>query len=237
MQPTPTKASKTVPGKTVLENQQTETIPEQNVPEQTVPEQTVPEQDASKQVAPDLQTTEPEQQPEPPIIDLTSSDQQTASDQPSTSHTTQSEPSTIPDYILESEYIDEQLIKLSDEIQTLILRRTVPVPPIHYLDQWMDLKKSFDDLLDKLSSKCVSSHSAMLQKMLDDMHEAARVKELSYVPMLDITPFYPEEEYISRATRIHAGYKRRLREKDELLKKKDEQIKYLLEQMYKQTQP
>nr|ABE88101.1 hypothetical protein MtrDRAFT_AC147431g57v2 [Medicago truncatula] len=225
MQPTPTKASKTVPGKTVLENQQTETIPEQTVPEQTVPEQTVPEQDASEQVAseqvaPDQQTTseqiasdqttEPEQQPEPPIIDLTS-------DQPSTSNSTQTQPSPIPDSILETEYIEEQLIRLSDEIQALILRRTVPVPPIHYYDQWMDLEKSFLDLMSQLRTKCVSSHSAMLKKLLDDLHEAAKEKEMDFVPLLDITPFYPEEEYITRAARIQAGYKRRMREKNELL--------------------
>ncbi|RHN55346.1 hypothetical protein MtrunA17_Chr5g0416811 [Medicago truncatula] len=226
MQPTPTKASKTVPEKTVLETQ-TET--------QTIPEQTVQEQTASEQVAPDQttsdQTTEQQQQPDSPtIIDLTS-------DKPSTSHTTQTEPSPIPDHILESEYIEEQLIRLSDEIQALILRRTVPAPPIHYYDQWMDLQKSFDELLDQLRTKCVSSHSAMLKKLLDDMHEAAKEKELSFVPLLDITPFYPEEEYITRAARIQAGYKRRMREKDELLQKKDDQIKYLLEQLYKQAQP
>lgn len=101
----------------------------------------------------------------------------------------------------------------------------------------MDLQKSFDELLDQLRTKCVSSHSAMLKKLLDEMHEAAKEKELNYVPLLDITPFYPEEEYITRAARIHAGLKRRMREKDELLQKKDDQIKYLLEQLYKQAQP
>ncbi|KEH28307.1 hypothetical protein MTR_5g084777 [Medicago truncatula] len=232
MQPTPTKASKTVSEKTVLETQtETQTIPEQTVQEQTASEQVAPDQTTSDQHIPSDQTTEQQQQPDSPtIIDLTS-------DQPSTSNTTQTEPSLIPDHILESEYIEEQLIRLSDEIQTLILRRTVPVPPIHYYDQWMDLQKSFDELLDQLRTKCVSSHSAMLKKLLDDMHEAAKEKELNFVPLLDITPFYPEEEYITRAARIQAGYKRRMREKDELLQKKDDQIKYLLEQLYKQAQP
>ncbi|AES77322.2 hypothetical protein MTR_7g009270 [Medicago truncatula] len=232
MQPTPTKASKTVPEKTVLETQtETQTISEQTVQEQTASEQVAPDQTTSDQHIPSDQTTEQQQQPDSPtIIDLTP-------DQPSTSNTTQTEPSPIPDHILESEYIEEQLIRLSDEIQALILRRTVPVPPIHYYDQWMDLQKSFDELLDQLRTKCVSSHSAMLKKLLDDMHEAAKEKELNFVPLLDITPFYPEEEYITRAARIQAGYKRRMREKDELLQKKDDQIKYLLEQLYKQAQP
>ncbi|KEH18108.1 hypothetical protein MTR_8g012072 [Medicago truncatula] len=231
MQPTPTKASKTVSKKTVLETQtETQTIPEQTVQEQTASEQVAPDQTTSDQTTSD-QTTEQQQQPDSPtIIDLTS-------DQPSTSNTTQTEPSPIPDHILESEYIEEQLIRLSDEIQALILRRTVPAPPIHYYDQWMDLQKSFDELLDQLRTKCVSSHSALLKKLLDDMHEAAKEKELNFVPLLDITPFYPEEEYITRAARIQAGFKRRMREKDELLQKKDDQIKYLLEQLYKQAQP
>ncbi|KEH23248.1 hypothetical protein MTR_7g071925 [Medicago truncatula] len=218
---TPTKASKTVSENTVLETQtETQTIPEQTVQEQTASEQVAPDQTTSDQHIPSDQTTEQQQQPDSPtIIDLTS-------DQPSTSNTTQTEPSPIPDHILESEYIEEQLIRLSDEIQALILRRTVPVPPIHYYDQWMDLQKSFDELLDQLRTKCVSSHSAMLKKLLDDMHEAAKEKELNFVPLLDITPFYPEEEYITRAARIQAGYKRRMREKDELLQKKDDQIKF-----------
>ncbi|RHN38489.1 hypothetical protein MtrunA17_Chr0c01g0488961 [Medicago truncatula] len=147
MQPTPTKASKTVPKKSVLENQQTDTQTET----QTIPKQTVPEQVASDQE----QTTTDQQQPESPTIDLTTPEQLTASDRPSTSQTTIPEPSPIPDIIMESEYIDEQLIKLSDEIQTLILLRTVLVPPIHYLDQWMDLKKDFNELLDQLSTKCL----------------------------------------------------------------------------------
>ncbi|AES70129.2 hypothetical protein MTR_3g048350 [Medicago truncatula] len=235
MQPTPTKASKTVPEKTILNNQQTITqtetvIPEPTVPEPTVPEQTVSDLDQTTIEQPQT-NTEQQQQPEPPIIDLTSSDHQTASNQPSTSQT------PIPDTILESEYIDEQLIRLSDEIQSLILLRTVPVPPIHYLDQWMDLKKGFNKLLDQLSTKCVSSHSAMLKKLLDDMHEAARVKELDYVPLLANSPFYPEAVYISRADRIQEGLRRRLRAKDEELQKQSEQIKFLLEQVSKLSKP
>ncbi|RHN58828.1 hypothetical protein MtrunA17_Chr4g0006631 [Medicago truncatula] len=160
MQPTPTKASRTVHEKTVLENQQ-----ETQAETQTIPEQTVQEQSASEQVAPDQQTTpeqqttsdqhiasdqttEQEQPASPTFIDLTS-------DQPSTSNSTQTQPSPIPDSILETEYIEEQLIRLSDEIQALILRRTVPVPPIHYYDQWMDLEKSFVDLMSQLRTKCV----------------------------------------------------------------------------------
>ncbi|KEH17423.1 hypothetical protein MTR_0016s0150 [Medicago truncatula] len=264
MQPTPTKASKTVPEKTVLENQQTDTetetqtIPEQIVSEHTVPEQgasnleqSVPEQHVSEHIASDQQTTteQPQpnteqQQPESPTINLTSPEQQTASDQPSTSQTTIPEPSPIPDTILESEYIDEELIRLSDEIQRLILLRTVPVPPIHYLDQWMDLKKDFNELLDQLSAKCVTTHSDMLKKMLDDMHEAARVKELDYVPLLANTPLYLEDDYISRADRIQQGLRRRLRAKEEMvnkqqevIKKQSEQIKYFMEQMSKLAKP
>lgn len=255
MQPTPTKASKTVPEKTVLENQQTntqaepQTVPEQIVPKQiasdqkqSVPEQTVPEHIVSDQ--PQQPEQQQEQQPESPTINLTSPEQQTASDQPSTSQTTIPEPTPISDTILESVYIHEELIRLSDEIQRLILLRTVLVPPIHYLDQWMDLKKDFNELLDQLSIKCISTHSDMLKKMLDELHEAARVKELDYVPLLANTPFYPESDYISRADRIREGLRRRLRAKEEMvnkqqeeLKKQSEQIKYLMEQVSKLAKP
>ncbi|AES97615.1 hypothetical protein MTR_5g056860 [Medicago truncatula] len=124
MQPTPTKASKTVPEKTVLENQQTETQTEtQTIPKQTVPEQVASDQEqcVSEQsvhehnVSNQQQTTteqsqpntEQQQQPESPTIDLTTPEHQTASDRPSTSQTTIPEPSPIPDTILESDYIDE----------------------------------------------------------------------------------------------------------------------------------
>ncbi|RHN51705.1 hypothetical protein MtrunA17_Chr6g0471791 [Medicago truncatula] len=58
MPPIPTKASKTVPEKTVLENQQSNPQPETSTSqEQNVPKQTVP-----KQIASDLPQTNPEQQ-------------------------------------------------------------------------------------------------------------------------------------------------------------------------------
>ncbi|KEH26532.1 LRR and NB-ARC domain disease resistance protein [Medicago truncatula] len=231
MQPTPTKASKTVPEKTVLENQQSypqpeiSTSQEQNVPEQTVleqvtsdqeqsvPEQTVPEQTVPEQVASDLPQTNPEQQTEnlnqSPTHNETTPKQHTTSDQPSPAHTTSipeplpiPEPIPIPDNIIESEYIDEELQQISDEIQGLILLRKVPSLSIYYEDQWMNLKaglkKDFAELLELISEKCITTQAEVLKKHMEDLHSAEKETEEDSLLLIANAPFFPESDYVSR---------------------------------------
>ncbi|XP_024630557.2 transcriptional regulator DEF1-like [Medicago truncatula] len=270
MQPTPTKASKTVPEKTVLENQQSNTQPETSTSqEQSVPEQVVSdqEQNVPEQVASDLPQTNPEQQTEnlnhSPTHNETTPEQHTTSDQPSSSHTKSiPKPMPIPDTILESEYIDEELQRFSDEIQGLILLRKVPSPSIHYIDQWMNLKaglmKDFTEMLELISEKCITTQAEMLKKQLEDLHSAEKETEEDSLLLIANAPFFPESDYVSRGDRILQGMKRRLKAKNEEvqkvkqksdtleevvnkqaeeLKNQSEQIKYLMEQVSKLAKP
>ncbi|XP_039682984.1 titin homolog [Medicago truncatula] len=276
MQPTPTKASKTVPEKTVLENQQSypqpeiSTSQEQNVPEQTVLEQVTSDQE---QIASDLPQTNPEQQTEnlnqSPTHNETTPKQHTTSDQPSPAHTTSipeplpiPEPIPIPDNIIESEYIDEELQQISDEIQGLILLRKVPSLSIYYEDQWMNLKaglkKDFAELLELISEKCITTQAEVLKKHMEDLHSAEKETEEDSLLLIANAPFFPESDYVSRGDIILQGMKRRLKAKNEEvqkvkqksdtleevvnkqaeeLKNQFEQIKYLMEQVSKLAKP
>ncbi|KEH26193.1 hypothetical protein MTR_6g047410 [Medicago truncatula] len=251
MQPTPTKASKTVPEKTVLENQpETSTSQEQSVLEQTVLEQVASELPQTNQPTENLNHSPIPEQP-------------TTSDQPSSSHSPQI-PKSIPisDTILESEFIDEELQRICDEIQGLVLLRKVPSLSVHYEDQWMNLKaglkKDFAELLELISEKCITTHAELLQKRLDEFHSTEREEGQESVLLLANTPFFSKDDYVSRGDRIRQGLKRRLRAKDEEtqkakqksvtleevvnkkveeLKHQDEQIKYLMEQVTKLANP
>jgi len=77
-----------------------------------------------------------------PVQNLTLS----ASDQPSSSSHIQilEQP---PINILESEYIEAELLKISTKMQALVQLRRVPTLSIDYEDQWSSLKRKASELI------------------------------------------------------------------------------------------
>jgi len=77
-----------------------------------------------------------------------------ASDQPSSSsHIKILEQPPIN--ILESEYIEVELLKISEEMQALVELRRVPTVSVDYEDEWSSLKSKTSELIDAVSKKCL----------------------------------------------------------------------------------
>jgi len=158
---TPQKATKSAPEKTDLVNQQLPKPSQQNDPEPTsiqtqtqaqaqAQEKTIPESVIETVVEESALVTESEPSvfvpDSEPVQNLTLS----TSDQPSSSSHIQilEQP---PINILESEYIEAELLKISTEMQALVQLRRVPTLSVDYEDQWSSLKSKASALINVVS--------------------------------------------------------------------------------------
>jgi len=88
-----------------------------------------------------------------------------ASDQPSSSSHIQilEQP---PLNIMESEYIEAELLKISEEMKALVQLRRVPTLSVHYEDHWSSLKSKASELIDAVSKKCLRIQAVALKRHL-----------------------------------------------------------------------
>jgi len=130
-----------------------------------------------------------------------------ASDQPSSSSQIQilDQP---PINILESEFIEAELLKISEEMQALVQLRRVPTLSVDYEDQWTSLKSKASELIDVVSKKCLRIQAAALKRHLRILHQA----EQANGPLLFLAkaPFYPESDYVSREAKVFKMLKQKV---------------------------
>jgi len=143
---TPQNATKSVPEKIDLVNQQLPKPTQQNDPEPTslqtktqTQETTIPESVIETVVVESVLVTKSEPSVSVPDSEPVQNLTLSASDQPSSSSHIQilEQP---PINILESEYIEAELLKISEEMQALVQLRRVPTLSVDYEDQWSTLK-------------------------------------------------------------------------------------------------
>ena len=175
---TPQKASKSVPKKIDLVNQQPPKPTQQNNPEPTslqtktqaqTQETTIPESVIETVVEESVPVTESEPSVSIPDSEQTQNLTLNTSDQPSSSSHVQifEQP---PINILESEYIEAELLKISEEMQALMQLRRVPTLSVDYEDQWSSLKNKASELINVVSQKCLRIQAAALRRHLRILH-------------------------------------------------------------------
>jgi len=211
---TPEKATKAVPEKTDLVNQQQQQPepPQQTTPKQTLtstqittqtqttssPQKTIPEPVVETVVPEFVQVTESE-----PSVTITVSEpsqnptnnqtttQTTIHDQPSSSSTIQTNQPTIPQ-LLESE------MELSAELQRLVQLRRSSSLTDDYQERWASLKARASELINILNLKCIKIHEAANLHRISSVH----LIEEDLAPLfLAYTPFYHKSEYMTREGR------------------------------------
>ena len=130
-----------------------------------------------------------------------------ASDQPSSSSHIQilEQP---PLNIMESEYIEAELLKISEEMKALVQLRRVPTLSVDYEDQWSSLKSKASELIDAVSKKCLRIQAAALKRHVRILH----LVEQSTRPLLYLAnaPFYSESDYVSRETKVFKMLKQKV---------------------------
>jgi len=182
-----------------------------------------------------------------------------ASDQPSSSSHIQilEQP---PINILESEYIEGEFLKISEEMQAIVQLRRVPTLSVDYEDQWSSLKSNASELINVVSKKCLRIQAAALRCHLRVLQLAEQAKG----PLLYLAnaPFYSESEYVSREAKVFKMLKQKelkqqeeskaredsllqrqlalektVKQQSELLKKQSEDINRMMALIQQQQQP
>jgi len=180
---TPQKATKSVPKKIDLANQQQQTrqttskqtsiskpTQTQNTPQKAIPEPVVetavPESvqvTESEQIVA-ITVSEPIQTPtQPPSTAITN-------DQPSSSSSTiQTQQQTTPN-LLKSEFLEAEMLAITNELQRLVQLRRSPTLKIAYQEQWETLKTRASYLLSTVSQKCIKIHNAASMHYVSNVH-------------------------------------------------------------------
>jgi len=183
---TPQKATKFVPKKIDLVNQQQPKPTDQATPKQTstsTPTQlSTPTQTPLQMAIPEpvVETVVPESVPvaesEPtvaitvsePIQNPTKTQSTTiTNDQPlsSTIQTTKPSPN-----LLKSEYLEAEMQQISTELQQLVQLRRSPTLKIAYQEQWATLKNRASELLNVVSQKCIKVQEAAYMHYVSNVH-------------------------------------------------------------------
>jgi len=157
-----------------------------------------------------------------------------ASDQPSS-------PSHIhileqpPLNILESEYIEAELLKISEEMKALVQLRRVPTLSVDYEDHWASLKRKASELIDAVSKKCLRIQAAALKRHLRILHSSEQ--SISPLLYLENASFYAESDYVSREAKVFKMLKEKVLKQQEESKGREDyflQRQILLEETVKQ---
>jgi len=236
---TPQKATKSVPKKIDLVNQQQPKQTHQTTPKQTStptqtptqtqtetsssPQKTIPKPVVETVVPESVQVTESEQTVTITIseqIQTPTQPQQIAitNDQPSSSSTIQTITQTPPN-ILKSEFLEAEMLEINNELQRLVHLRRSPTLKIAYQEQWETLKNRAFELLNVVSQKCIKVHNAASMHYVSNVHIVEEQASLLY---LAHTPHFPESEYSTREARIFKLLKQKIMKQQEEAKARED---------------
>jgi len=250
---TPQKATKSVPKKTNLVNQQSPQPTHQTTPEPSSTQththtstlqMIIPEYVVETVAVEYVQVTEFE----PSVSIIVSKPTQkptlnptlTTNDQPSSSSSSPSiqileQP---PPNLLESEYIEAELLQISKDMQKLVQLRRAPTLSIAYEDQWATLKTRASDLLNSVSQKCIKIQAVAVKHYFSAVHST----EEDQAPLLFLAnaPFFPESDYVSREAKMFKLLKQKVMKQQEEAKARENlllQRQLALEATLKQQAP
>jgi len=142
---------------------QTSTPTQISTKQQIIPEMTIPEPAAETVVPESVPVTESE--PSVSIADSeptrTLSTTLTTNNQPSSSSSQQIQTHTQPPpNLLKSEYLEAEMLHISNEFQRLVKLRRSPTLKVAYEDQWATLKTRASELLHSVSQRCLNIQAA-----------------------------------------------------------------------------
>jgi len=154
-----------------------------------------------------------------PFVSITASEptqtiQLTTNDQPSSS----SSPSIqilhqTPPNLLESEYLEAEMIQISKEMQKLVQLRRVPTLSIAYEDEWATLKNKASNMLNFVSQKCIKIQAAAVKHFFSVVHSAE--EEQALLLFLANAPFFRESDYVSREAKMFKLLKQKILKQQE----------------------
>jgi hypothetical protein len=115
--------------------------------------------------------------------------------------------------ILESEYIDSELLKILSEMQDLVQHRRMIDLPTAYEEQWSSLQKKATDPIEAVSRKCIRIKAAAVRRFFKDLKLAKRARGPRL--LLANEPFYSAADYMTREARIFKNLKQKMTKQQE----------------------
>jgi hypothetical protein len=176
-------------------------------------------------------------------------------DQPSTS--TQAEQLTIPESILvqdntlndsdletleqppldilESERIDNELLKIHSEMHGLVdQRRTIDLTNA-YEEAWTSLQNRAAELIEAVKAKCIRIKEASVRRLMENLKQRLRVRSPRL--LLANKPFFSEMEYLTRDARMFKLLRQKMAKQQQEAKERELELlqkQQLLEDQLKQ---
>jgi len=134
------------------------------------------------------------------------------SDQPSSSSQIQTL-NQPPINILEPDYLEDQLVEINDEMQTLVLLRKTPFLPFAYQEKWSAVKNRAFDLINDVAKKCCRIQAHAMKCRMQDLHSSQQLP--SKLLYLTNAPFYVESEYVTRESKVFKMLKQKVLKQQE----------------------
>jgi len=174
-------------------------------------EKIIPESVIEKVATESVQVTESE-----PTVSVSNSEPTNNhpcdSNQPSSSSHIQTSDQP-PINIQDSDYLEEQLVEINEEMQNLVLLRKTSFLPFAYQDSWSDLKNRAFEFIDDVAKKCCRIQAHAMKRRLQESHSS---QQLPSKPLyLANAPFYVESEYVTRDSKVFKMLKQKVLKQQE----------------------
>ena len=141
-------------------------------------------------------------------------------------HSSSSSPIQMSDQppinILDSDYLDERLVEINDEMQNLVLLRNTPFLPFIYQDSWSNLTNRALNFIDGVAQKCCRIQALAMRRRLQETHSSPQLQ--SKPLYLANAPFYAKSEYVTRDSKVFKMLKQKVLKQQEKAKAREDHL-------------
>jgi len=165
-----------------------------------------------------VKVSEPTKKPTQTLPTLITKDKPSSSSSPSIQILKQTPPS-----LLESEFIEAEMLQISNDMQRLVQLRRSPTLSVAYEDQWAALKARASDLINTVSQRCIKIQTAAYKHYFSTVHSA----EEDQAPLLYLAnaPYFPESDYMTREAKMFKLLKQKVLKQQEDAKARDDLVR------------
>jgi len=139
-------------------------------------------------------------------------------DQPSSSSIQTIKPT--PPNLLESEYLEAEMLEISTELQKLVQHRRSPTLTVAYQDKWATLKARASELMNSVSKKCIKIQAAAYKHRFSTVHTIE--EDQASLLYLANTPYFPESDYVTREAKMFKLLKQKVLKQQEDAKARED---------------
>ena len=145
----------------------------------------------------------------------------TTKDQPSSSSSQPIQtPTQTPPNLLESEFLEAEMLQIRNELQRLVIIRRSPTLKVAYEDQWATLKTRASELLHSVSQRCLNIQASAYKHRFSNVLSV----EEDQAPLMYLAnaPYFPESDYMTREAKMFKLLKQKVLKQQEDAKARED---------------